>query len=86
MRDLNYLREELGVNRSLYEEHQSKIQESKSVVSEFENRLRYANDIIMQLETENQQVLIDLSQAKAAVEGQNRAYQELKGSYYLAAN
>jgi hypothetical protein len=55
----------------------------KQRVMEYENRLRYANDVIQNLESENQQVEIDVAQARGAIESQNRAYNELKNNFYL---
>lgn len=60
-----------------------RIGDQKQLVIEYENRLRYANEVIMGLETENQQINLDIAQAKATVEGQNRAYNELRTNFYL---
>jgi chromosome segregation ATPase len=59
------------------------VAEVKQRVMEYENRLRYANDVIQNLESENQQVEIDVAQARGAIESQNRAYNELKNNFYL---
>ena len=60
--------------------------EAKNMISDYENRLRYANDYIMSLEIESQQINLDLAQSRATIEGQNRAYNELKNNYYLLSS
>ena len=46
-------RDEISQNQQIYDENQAKIHEAKSILMDYENRLRYANDLIMQLEAEN---------------------------------
>jgi len=45
----------------VYQQFSSKIQDVKAQISDFENRLRYANDVIINLEGENQQVELDVA-------------------------
>jgi predicted nuclease with TOPRIM domain len=69
-----------------YERFQDQVADVKQRVMEYENRLRYANDIIQNLESENQQIELDVAQARGAIESQNRAYNELKNNYYLLSS
>lgn len=56
------------------------------MLQDLESRLRYANDMIQQLEAENQQVELDLAQSKAAVEGNSIAYNEMRNHFYNLSN
>lgn len=49
-RDIAALRDETNQNHAIYEENQSRVMEAKSRIREYEDRLRYANELIMQLE------------------------------------
>lgn len=53
-REIANQRDEIAQNSSIYDQVQYKIQEQKQLFIEYENRLRYANDVIMGLETEGQ--------------------------------
>lgn len=85
-RDIAGLRDEVGQIQGIYEENQNRCMDAKSRIREYEDRLRYANDMIMQLEQESQAVQMDMAQSRAHIEAQNRAYNELKANFYLLSS
>lgn len=85
-RELASLRDELASSSARYEMFASKIQEVKATVVEYEGRLRYGNEVIQGLETENRQIELDVAGTRSHLESQNRAYNELKNNFYLVNN
>lgn len=53
LREIAMTRDEINQNRAALEELENNITEKRTRVQDFENRLRYANDVIMSLESEN---------------------------------
>lgn len=47
IREVAATRDEININKMIYDENNAKIQEAKSLIMDYENRLRYANDVIM---------------------------------------
>ncbi len=76
--EMQALREELAAQHQIYEELTQSINQNKSSLGEYENRLHYANEVIQGLQTEGHQVKMDTAAAKAAIKTQERAYAELK--------
>lgn len=52
-REISMARDELNNNKYDYEIIQSNISEKRDHLLDLENRLRYANEVIMSLESEN---------------------------------
>ncbi len=61
MREIGQTREEVTTNSVRYEKMSHNVSEIKSLVGDYENRLRYANEVISGLETENQQLELDIA-------------------------
>jgi hypothetical protein len=47
MREIAMTRDEIGDNQQIHDNTQGKILEARSTIADYENRLRYANDIIL---------------------------------------
>ena len=78
------IKDDISGNKAQYEQLQATIQEVKAQIKEFENKLRYGNDVITDMEGEQQQLSIEISSAKATIENQNQAYNEMKHALYAA--
>jgi len=73
-RELQMIQEELIRSSTSYDRSQNAIQSIKANVTEHESKLRYANDIIISVESENYEIEMEIAAATATIDAQNRAY------------
>lgn len=66
-----------------YDQKKSFEEADRQRLAEYESRLRYANDVIQDLQNEGQAVKLDLQQVRAFAEAQARTYREVKANYEL---
>mmetsp|Transcript_34104 Transcript_34104/g.25172 ORF Transcript_34104/g.25172 Transcript_34104/m.25172 type:complete len:131 (+) Transcript_34104:1040-1432(+) len=77
---------EVGQAASRYDTLAGQTVDVRERIRDYEEKLRYANDVIANLEAENQAVNMDIAAAKATIQSQHQAQLELKYNFQMLSS